>query len=251
MEKIIENLKILGISENLSKVYIYLCKRGNSTVNEIYKNIGLDRSQTYQILENLINKGLVNYIVKNKTKYFDAVNPEILISIIKEKEVIANNIIKQLLTLTKTKENKQEIRILEGDKGLVTFFKEVTSCKEKKAYSFGGTGKTFDILDYKIKHIIEDSIKDGFEGKMILCKDNKLNKKLFKIPNIEVRIIDNINSTVATTVYDDKFSIRIFGEKPLIIIIKNKDLAISQKSYFKYIWNKTNKVDNIKELETY
>ncbi len=91
---------------------------------------------------------------------------------------------------------------------------------------------------------MDESINIGFKGKMILCKENKLNPKLFNIPNMELQIIDNINSTIATTVYDDFFSIRIFNESPLIIIIKNKELAESQKSYFKYMWKKAKSIKN-------
>ena len=38
------------------------------------------------------------------------------------------------------------------------------------------------------------------------------------------------------TIYGNKVSIHILTDKPIIIIIKNKDVAKSYKSYFEFLW---------------
>ena len=69
MDKIIYVLKNLGFEDKEIKIYLYLIKNPNSTVLQISKNIGIDRTTIYDILERLITKGIVSFIIKNNTNY--------------------------------------------------------------------------------------------------------------------------------------------------------------------------------------
>ena len=118
MENILDKLKEAGLTGNETKVYYELLKKGELVANNIAKNIGLDRTLTYTILNNLIEKGQVSYIIKEKKKFFSVTDPENLLNSIKKKEVIIKDLIpelKQIKTLTQT---EQEIKIYEG-KGYV------------------------------------------------------------------------------------------------------------------------------------
>ena len=70
----LQELKKLGLPENEAKVYIELLKRGPISVNNLSKKISFDRTLVYQILNNLVEKGLANYIIKENKKYFSGSN---------------------------------------------------------------------------------------------------------------------------------------------------------------------------------
>jgi len=64
-EKILEGI---GLTKGEVKVYLTLLKTGETTTGKIIDNSGLSSGKIYEILEKLIKKGLVAYIIKEKTK---------------------------------------------------------------------------------------------------------------------------------------------------------------------------------------
>ncbi len=59
----------LGLSQNESKVYIYLNKNGSKKAKEIAQNQKIARTQTYHLLTELQNRGIVTVISDRITKY--------------------------------------------------------------------------------------------------------------------------------------------------------------------------------------
>ena len=74
MEEYYDLLKI-GLTEGETKVYLALSKLGSSTVGPIVKESKVAYSNIYDILNRLIEKGIVSFIIKQKTKYFQAASP--------------------------------------------------------------------------------------------------------------------------------------------------------------------------------
>ncbi len=75
-----------GLTEGEAKVYVALLSTGSSTVGPIVKESGVAYSNVYGILQRLIEKGIVSFIIKNKTKYFQAVTPSNLYVYLEKKE---------------------------------------------------------------------------------------------------------------------------------------------------------------------
>jgi len=59
----------LGLTQNESKVYLYLNRQGSKKAIEIAQNQKLPRTQTYHLLSSLQNKGLVTVISDRPTKF--------------------------------------------------------------------------------------------------------------------------------------------------------------------------------------
>ena len=91
-----EKLQQAGLTGNESKVYLELIKKGESSANQLAKNLSLDRTLTYTILNHLIEKGQINYIIKENKKFFNISSPESLINQIKAKQLLILDLIKDL-----------------------------------------------------------------------------------------------------------------------------------------------------------
>ena len=121
-------LKEAGLTDGEIKVYLALLEIGSSTVGPILAKSGITRSIIYRILERLIKKGLVSYITKEKTKYYQAAQPDKLLDYIdnREKELKQNkNKVEKLipqLILKQKSAKKTEASIYEGFKGLITAY---------------------------------------------------------------------------------------------------------------------------------
>src|SRR3989344_3540993 len=97
----IQKLIEIGFSENQAKVYVMLFKKPGRGAGEISKELSLDRSFVYNLLESLIKKGFIySSLVKNK-KIFYPENPNKIIEDIKEKETKAEDIVSELLKINK------------------------------------------------------------------------------------------------------------------------------------------------------
>src|SRR3989338_3484937 len=98
----------LGLTETESKVYLALLKRGSSLAGKVTKETGLHRRTVYDTIERLIEKGLASYIVTNNQRYFEAIDPERLMQILKEKESILLSHLPELKGLYKSTKEKKE-----------------------------------------------------------------------------------------------------------------------------------------------
>src|SRR3990167_4039585 len=99
----IEQLKKFGLSEKEAKVYLACLNLGDSLASDISLKSNLPRTLVYDLLERLIDLGLISYVVKNNKKYFRAADPKELIRILKEKQEAINKVMPQLEKLQKLK----------------------------------------------------------------------------------------------------------------------------------------------------
>ena len=81
-----EPLKKLGLTDGEIKVYLALIRVGETTSGPLVDESGVSVSKVYSILDRLAKKGLVSHIVKRKTKYFKAADPNRLVVYVQEKE---------------------------------------------------------------------------------------------------------------------------------------------------------------------
>ena len=79
-------LRELGFSEREIKIYLALLSLGQTTVGPIAAKTRMQHSKVYQTLEKLIDKGLVSFVIKSKTRHFEAQDPKHILGFIKEKE---------------------------------------------------------------------------------------------------------------------------------------------------------------------
>ncbi|MDP1694039.1 MAG: helix-turn-helix domain-containing protein, partial [Candidatus Woesearchaeota archaeon] len=66
----------IGFSKGEVKVYFALLDLGETTIGPLSKKSEITAAKVYPILEKLIKKGLVSFIIKSDTKYFSPANPK-------------------------------------------------------------------------------------------------------------------------------------------------------------------------------
>src|SRR3989344_282919 len=135
-------LEQLGLEKSEIKVYVTLLELGLSTTGLIVKRSGVPSSRIYDVLESLIDKGLVSYAIIKNTKHFKSANPERLYELIDEKRKILSekeNELRKLLPELKKKQQiaeavekkEQKIQMFEGIKGIKTALENVLTTLKK------------------------------------------------------------------------------------------------------------------------
>ena len=76
MKEIISRLQELGLSRREAEIYLALLTKKELTAPEIAKITSVSRTKCY-ILQNLTKRKVCNSSIKNKLKYFSAIEPKI------------------------------------------------------------------------------------------------------------------------------------------------------------------------------
>jgi sugar-specific transcriptional regulator TrmB len=226
-----EKLQRAGLTGNEAKIYLELLKNGELSANQIARSIGMDRTLVYTVLNHLIEKGQVNYIIKSNKKFFSCSNPENLMNPLKATEVMILDLIKELKEVKKEEKHQTEINVYEGKEALRSVYHLFKQHKEM--LSFGATGRAYDYL-YESPALTKELIKKGVKGRIITSKKHG-EHPMAKIKSINVRYAD-YESEATTTIFGDYVMIHLIKDKPIIILIKNKDISESYKKHFEVLW---------------
>src|SRR3989344_161295 len=137
-----EALKDWGLNDKEAKVYLATLQLGLSRVNDIAKKAGILRETTYFVLNSLIQKGLVGYVLKSGVKFFEAADPGKFISILKEKETKMKEILPNLEEIKKSIIEKPVVELYEGKEGLKTILDDIIKTKQPM-WAYANYKKTF------------------------------------------------------------------------------------------------------------
>ncbi len=135
MDELISILKEIGLTDGEIKVYNALLGLKESTVGSIIKDSGISASKIYYVLNKLIDKGLVNYYIKEKIKYFILVDPKYLLTFLENKKTsISENQakIKKILPLLNKESSSKKplIEITTAKAGMLLAIQETLNIKE-------------------------------------------------------------------------------------------------------------------------
>jgi len=226
----LNELNQAGLTNNESKIYLALVDNGPNLAGRISRLTGLHRRTVYDVTEMLIKKGLIGYILKNNRRYFEASNPNRILEILKEKEDILTPIVTDLLTKYNSKKEKQETNFYKGKEGLKAIFEDQLNYKE--ILIIGASPYAYDILKYYFKWYDEKRTKKKIKVKIIAY-----DKSIKDIPLAEIRYLPKkYENPVAMNIYGNKTAIILWAEKPIVIAIREKEIADSYRNHFKLMW---------------
>lgn len=228
---IYEQLQKAGLTGNEAKVYLELVKKGEMSANQIAKNLGMDRTLTYTVLNHLIEKGQINYVVKEKKKVFACASPDNLMNQVKSAELIISGLIKEIKDIKVESKQSAEINVYEGKEALRVIYTLVL--KHKELLSFGSTGRAYDYM-YESPAIAKEFARLGIKGKIITSK-KKSGHEMIGSKNVEFRYAD-YETEATTSMVGDYTIIHMIKDKPIVILIKNKDITNSYRKHFEALW---------------
>jgi len=243
--EIAQALKSFGLNDREINVYVSLLELGSSKVNRIAEKSSIIRETTYGILKSLIEKGLANYVIKGGVKYFSATDPSQLISMLKEKQEIIQEVLPTLRSLTKTPYTRTQVELYEGNDGLKTVYKEIINGPQKEIRGFLNTKLAKELLPFFLPSISRERAKKRIKS-LMLMDDSEESRERVKNDKKELR-----ETRVLPVLNNFKTGIYLFGNKtafvmlkkdePKGIIINDESIAQSLEEIHKYLWAKSQK----------
>jgi sugar-specific transcriptional regulator TrmB len=245
-----ELLKKLGLSKLEARVYLFLIKSGATLAGTIAKKEVINRSNCYDVLTRLTEKGLVSFVIKENRKYFQATEPENLLSLLnqerasmeadfdsKQKEVEAA--ISKFKEISQFKNEEQISVVYESMRGIKAMLDDMIR-EKKEIVTLGVAGEISQILSFYLPRFHNERIRNKIPLKMILSSNLRKTrgKELEALKYTEVRYLPEQYYSMSTTnIYGDKTAILLWSENPIGILIKNKLIADSHRKKFRLLWD--------------
>ncbi|MFB6226396.1 MAG: TrmB family transcriptional regulator [Candidatus Paceibacteria bacterium] len=127
---IYQELSEIGLNKSDIKVYMYLLENGLSYPPQIAKGTGITRTNTYNVLRRLQEKGLIEIQKKRKRKAYLATNPEALLRAVEKKKEKIERILPDLKALYNKKENKPTIKFYDGFEQIKEIMNQILDAEE-------------------------------------------------------------------------------------------------------------------------
>lgn len=240
-------LQDIGLSEKESIVYLSLLAVDNSSVLDLSKKTGLNRSTTYVILESLSKKGLVSETTVGKKTHYQAEAPERLETYVEQRKIMLEeqgkklkDIIPQIKSVQREVGEKPLVKYFEGKEGIKSMNDELFEDDEE-----GGTSYLIysrDLLD----EVFSPQEKEKYK-KVRLAKNIK-SKVIYNYSKGEVgsdntgeRIkIDEKKYPISCdiSIYKDRVRIGVLRRNLSGIFIRSQDLADTLRSLFDLAYDK-------------
>jgi|SRR3989338_1359540 len=242
-----QSLESIGLTKSETRVYLSLIELGSSSVGKIIDKSGTTSSKIYELLDKLIQKGLVSSVIKKGVKYFEAAPPSRILGYLNEKGSQLKNqisdikhIIPELELKQKLSKEVSEISVYKSMKGIETIFSIIlNSLKKNDEYHVFGarTGATEAQRIFLLKYH-EKRVAKCIRLKILFSKDlQNIIKPYEQMKLTEVRYMNpQLMSPTQTMIVKDKTIIILWKENPMGIIIENKEIAESYKKYFLFLW---------------
>lgn len=240
-------LKEAGLTGSEIQVYVALLQLGPTTTGPIINETKTSRSIIYQILEKLMEKGLVSYTVREKTKYFQAAEPHQLLDVIdkkrkhlEERRVEIEQLVPQLLAMRHPPE-QQETRTFVGFKGMMMVHEHTyEALKKGDEYFFLGIPPeqpehfhSYWEKDHKRR------VRAGIRCKLLFHPDTPRATLASRNVHVgcEARYMHiKLNTPAWFMGYENVAVIGFPAANPITVEIISKEIATAFRAYFDEFW---------------
>ncbi|MCK5476327.1 MAG: hypothetical protein KAI55_00230 [Candidatus Aenigmarchaeota archaeon] len=240
MFKIEGALKGYGLSDKEARLYIICLKIGSSTVVSISKESKMRKSTCYDLLNSLIEKSLVSLIIKKSTRYYEAADPKVFLTLLENKKTQLEHVLPILNVMKNSVEQKPDVFFYEGVGSIKSIFADIIGQK-KELRVFANNSNYYEIMP----HFTQKFIRDRKENN-IFCKnlgeDSLQTKKIQKLDEEEFRktkihpLMNNKN--VECYIYGSKIAFLVISKnEPVGVIVDNEDIANLQRAIFDGLWD--------------
>ncbi len=235
-------LQDIGLTQGEIKVYLALLDLGETTTGRIIDQSGLSSGKIYEILDKLISKGLVTYIVKEKTKYFQPTNPKKILEYvqdqqrrIEEKQQQIESILPSLLASYSAQKIAYSAIIYKGIQGLRTALFDTLDGlgADDEWLAFGVRGDRPEPVMRIWDQWLKQRVKRRIPSKMIVANKDAYN--LFKDIGLTGFRLLALNSFAPVTISGNV--VLIYNWSDLSVLkITNQETASSFKELFYSLW---------------
>ncbi len=247
---IAKKLEQTGLNKKEARIYLASLELGESTIQEIAKKSGVKRTSIYNLVDDLVKRGVIEVVNRGNKRKFVAVNPATLRKMVLKRTKIFEETLPQLNMLFGQAKFKPRVRFYEGIEGIKTVFND-TLLEGKEIKAFSDYNRAYKTLGGFAYSYITERVKLGIFAKVISYQ-NRISDD-FKVRDQkalrEIRFLpeDKFPFDIEINIYGKKVAFMTFSkENPAGVIIEHPDITRSMESIFDLAWEYTELMKNAK-----
>ncbi|MDD4990005.1 MAG: helix-turn-helix domain-containing protein [Candidatus Pacebacteria bacterium] len=239
---LINILKNLGFNEYETKVYLACLELGKSPVLEIARKARIKRTTVYNVVNLLLEKGLLSKYEDEKGQKFLAEPPEKILDMLQQKEKEFARLLPNLMAITSTGSDiRPEVKFYQGKEGIKAVYEDIiNTCEKGDSVDAYFAEDSFDFFsDYSF---MEKRIAKGFGGRGIgfdseIVRKHRANDKK-ELRQTKVVSKDELPIGIEKIIYKGKVALINFHGIPFGVIIKSPQIYKAEKAIFELLWKK-------------
>lgn len=241
-----KELELLGLSPNEAKIYETLLLMGECAVGQIATQSNIHRRNVYDVLNRLVEKGLVFQIFQGKETLYHCVDPSKLLELLKEKETAFQKILPRLEMIFQKKPPVNAAYIYKGLEGYKNYLRDLIRVGET-TYFLGAKALWFtpntslsmlhqfqkELEKKKLTYytIFDPRVPEKLPGAIeTVAGEYRILPKGYETP----AVCDIFGDYVVTF---SSVDVGNFGDDGSIFVMQNKELADSYRTWFQFIWD--------------
>ncbi len=236
-------LREAGLAGNEAKVYLALLDLGSVTAGDIAKESGVNRTNVYDALRSLAEKGLVSHIKKTERRYFEAASPSKFLHYLEEKEEevrerrqVLEEIVPELEMKRTLSKEKEEATVYTGRKGLKTVAEDVIRTGTELLV-FGAEGRFMETFRTYSRNWHRRRAHARVNMKIIYSEKIREEKSHDPLSHSEMRFNATLYDTPSTTwIYGENVAIILWSKQPVLTLIRSSDVSRSYRQFFNVLW---------------
>ncbi|MEK6961170.1 MAG: helix-turn-helix domain-containing protein [Nanoarchaeota archaeon] len=243
----LDSLRKVGLSDGEVKVYSAVLESGLASLNNVHEKTGIERRNIYDIINKLVEKGLVAYTVENGKKRFQITHPRKIMDYLEEKKKIIERMeqeiqpqISDLTRIFNSAKGHIRAEVYRGNESIKALLEEGLDHKEN--YWIGGNKGLDRYFPVWWAHFDKRRInKKVFwydladQGLVLSGAKPGLDDKRF----YELRFLPKaLASPMVILVFGDKVAQILWSDQSFAFVIESKEISLSFMKYFQYFWDR-------------
>lgn len=240
---IAQTLSAIGLDAKQQKVYLTLLKLGDAPAAMIAKRVGLPRTTTYHNLESLVKDGLASTYKSGGVTRFAAESVHKIKSVLEGKIALVDKYLPELEKISSA-ERIIDLRLFEGDNGMLQIVEEELASREKIVRSIGSAKDLRKGMSGRITFTSRRVEKKIF-SRCLRPQNDEFSPGWLEDQEKELRSVrllpENIRAEGMTFIYDNKVAVIAPEEEGLGFIVTSKTFSNTMKHIFDTLWDLSQK----------
>ncbi len=245
-----DTLRRIGLTDGEVRAYLALLHLGQSPVGPVVREARVSSSKIYELLDKLVQKGLVTSIQEGGKRQFRTTSPRKIFDLLaaRKKEIgrqeeEIEKILPALLKREKERARPHEAQVYEGYQGVKTYFSQMlTEMKKGEERLVFGARSGYPVAKPAQRFFQQYHrrwVGAGLRTRMIFNDDLKGNASttFFEdMPLTEVRYLPQ-QTLSSIGIQKDTVDILIWTkETTIVFVIKSREAAGAFRAYFEMLW---------------
>ena len=265
LDKIQDELLKFGLTSNQAKVFMFLGKYGSKTSPDVCNSLNLPRTETYNVLNSLINRGIVISEFQHPTRYTALPMDKAILTMVNAAQENVNDLAKKEIILAKLwnkipsfvgEENEsttEKFQMLQGTTRVHNKLREMINNTKNEFQIFC---TETDLSKFYYSDFLDMLGSMQADLKLIVSPTKKIPRYIRAIDETKIRILANTDVENQCFIVKDNDQVLIYlrnnekSSKDAFAFWTNTgSLVKSMKNLFSYSWKNSLPLDFEKYIE--